>query len=87
MNEHVNPFAHITENPPVFTTKPRMEKRVEEAHIAQLAVQHNFPSWQAARPPGAERRKPRTYRTGRNVHFNTKIRAETSNRVYKQAMR
>jgi hypothetical protein len=84
MSERVNPFANI-EDPPVFTTKPRAEKRAEETAIAQLAEQNNFPSRQAARPSKAERRKPRIHRTGRNVQFNAKAKAETISRVYKQA--
>ena len=31
------------------------------------------------------RRKPRIHRTGRNVQFNAKAKAETISRVYKQA--
>jgi methylmalonyl-CoA mutase N-terminal domain/subunit len=86
MSERVNPFAHITEDPPVFTTKPRAEKRVEEATIARIAEENKFPSRQATtRPAKAERRKPRIHRTGRNVQFNAKATAETINRVYKQA--
>ncbi len=85
MSERVNPFAHITDDPPVFTTKPRAEKRVEEADIARLAEQNNFPSRQAARPARAQRRKPRIHRTGRNQQFNAKATAETISRVYKQA--
>ena len=78
-----NPFAHIKEDPRVFTTKPRAEKRVEQTAITQLAEQRNFPSRQAPKPPKVERRKPRIHRTGRNVQFNAK--AKTISRVYKQA--
>ncbi|MGO9338900.1 MAG: hypothetical protein ACLPY1_15485 [Terracidiphilus sp.] len=85
MSDRVNPFAHINEDPPIFTTKPRAEKRVEEKAIAQLAEQNNFPSRQAARAPRVERRKPRIHRTGRNQQFNAKATAETISRVYKQA--
>jgi methylmalonyl-CoA mutase N-terminal domain/subunit len=85
MSDRVNPFAHLNEDPQVFTTKPRAEKRVEETAIAQLAEQNNFPSRQAAKAPRAERRKPRIHRTGRNQQFNAKATAETINRVYKQA--
>jgi len=48
MNDRVNPFASISEDPPVFTTKPRAEKRVEDTTIAELAQRNNFPSRQAA---------------------------------------
>ena len=85
MSDRVNPFAHLNEDPPVFTTKPRAERRVEEEAIAQLAEQNNFPSRQAAKTPKTERRKPRIHRTGRNVQFNAKATAETIDRVYKQA--
>ena len=34
MSDRANPFAHINEDPLVFTTKPRAEKRVEEKAIA-----------------------------------------------------
>jgi methylmalonyl-CoA mutase N-terminal domain/subunit len=85
MNERVNPWARINEDPPVFTTKPKAEKRVEEAAIELIAEQNNFPSRQAPKPAKAERRKPRIHRTGRNVQFNAKITAETNSRVYKQA--
>jgi hypothetical protein len=84
MSERVNPFANIKE-PPVFTTKPKPEKLVEDEGIARLAEQHNFPSRQAAKPPKAERRKPRTHRTGRNQQFNAKATAETIHRIYKLA--
>ena len=85
MSERVNPFAQITEDAPVFTTKPRAEKRVEETAIAQLAEQNNFPSRQAAKAPKTERRKPRIHRTGRNQQFNAKATAETIGRIYKLA--
>lgn len=85
MSDRVNPFAHIKEDPPVFTTKPRAEKRVEETTITQIAEQHNFPSRQAVKPPKGERRKPRIHRTGRNQQFNAKATAQTISRVYKQA--
>ena len=77
-------FAHIKENPPVFTTKPRAEKRVEETALTQLAEQHNLPSRQAPKPPKVERCKPRIHGTRRNVQFNAKAKAETISRVCKQ---
>jgi len=83
MNERVNPFANLTD-PPTFTTKPKTEKPVEEATIAKLAEQNNFPSRQATKAK-AERRKPRIHRTGRNQQFNAKATAETINRIYKLA--
>jgi len=85
MSERVNPFANI-QDPPVFTTKPRAEKPVEEETITRIAEENKFPSRQAAtRPARAERRKPRIHRTGRNQQFNAKATAETISRVYKQA--
>ena len=84
MNERVNPFANLTDVP-VFKTKPKPEKPVEEETITKLAEQNNFPSRQAVKQPKAERRKPRTYRTGRNVQFNTKVTAETHAKVYRLA--
>jgi hypothetical protein len=85
MSERVNPFAPINEATPVFTTKPRAEKRVEEKVIAELAERNNFPSRQAAKPPKVERRKPRIHRTGRNQQFNAKATAETIDKIYKLA--
>jgi hypothetical protein len=85
MNDRVNPFASISEDQPVFTTKPRAEKRVEDAAIAELAERNNFPSRQAARPARSERRKPRVYRTGRNIQFNAKVSAETMSKIYRLA--
>lgn len=84
MNERVNPFANL-KDAPVFTTKPKPNKPVEEATIAQLAEQINFPSRQAAKPVKVERRKMRVYRTGRNQQFNAKMTAETVARIYKLA--
>jgi len=84
MSERVNPFKHLSD-PPVFTTKPRTDQPVEEDAIARIAEQNNFPSRQAAKPTKTERRKPRIHRTGRNVQFNAKAKAETISRVYKQA--
>ena len=84
MSDRVNPFANVKE-PPVFTTKPRPEKPVEEETIARIAEQNNFPSRQATKPSRVERRKPRTHRTGRNQQFNAKATVETINKIYKLA--
>jgi hypothetical protein len=84
MSERVNPFANLTD-PPVFTTKPRTAKPVEEETIARIAEENRFPSRQAAKPAKAERRKPRIHRTGRNQQFNAKATAETIARIYKNA--
>ena len=87
MSERINPFANINEDAPAFTTKPRAQKPVEEATIARIADENKFPSRQAAtaKPPKAERRKPRIYRTGRNVQFNAKVTAETITKIYRLA--
>jgi hypothetical protein len=84
MNDRVNPFATI-KDPPVFTTKPKAEKPIEEETITRIAEENKFPSRQAARPVKVERRKPRIHRTGRNQQFNAKATAETINKIYKLA--
>jgi len=84
MNDRVNPFADI-KDPPVFKTKPRPDKPVEEETIARIAEQNNFPSRQASKPAKVERRKMRVHRTGRNQQFNAKMTAETVARIYKLA--
>ena len=84
MNDRANPFANL-KDPPVFTTKPKPERPVEEETISKLAEQNNFPSRQASKPAKVERRKMRVYRTGRNQQFNAKMTAETVARIYKLA--
>jgi len=85
MSDRVNPFAQINEDPPVFATKPRTGNPVEEATLARIAEENKFPSRQATKPVKAERRKPRIYRTGRNVQFNAKVTAETMSKIYRLA--
>lgn len=82
MTERANPFAQITETVN-FSTKARQQKPVPEAAIETIAAQNNFPSRQAPKAAATPRRKPRVYRTGRNVQFNAKISLETSQRFYK----
>jgi hypothetical protein len=84
MNTRVNPFANLAD-PPIFTTKTKKDRPVEEETIAQLAEQNNFPSRQPAKPPKADRRKPLIHRTGRNQQFNAKATKETIDRIYKLA--
>lgn len=84
MSERVNPFANLAD-PPVFTTKPKAEKPVEEGTISRLAADNNFPSRQPAKVSKVEKRKARTYRTGRNVQFNAKVTAETNAKIYRLA--
>jgi len=84
MNTRVNVFADLKE-PPAFTTKPKKETSVAEEAIARIADENNFPSRQAPKSSNAPRRKPRTYRTGRNQQFNAKATPETIQRFYKAA--
>lgn len=84
MNERVSIFSNLAV-PPVVATKPKKETPVEEAAIEQVAEAHNFPSRQAKKAAKIEKRKPRVYRTGRNVQFNAKITAETNAKIYKLA--
>jgi hypothetical protein len=84
MSDRVNPFADL-KDAPVFTTKPKATKPIEEETIARIADENNFPSRQAAKPTKAERRKPRIHRTGANHQFNSKVTAETFARIYKNA--
>ena len=85
MSERVNPFADINQEPPVFSTKPKSAKPVDEDTVERLAEEHKFPSRQATKPLKTERRKPRIHRTGRNVQFNAKATSETINKIYKLA--
>jgi hypothetical protein len=82
MSERVNPFANLA-GAPVFTTKPKAEKSVEEGAVARLAEDHNFPSRQAPRTAKSPAKKDRRYRTGRNVQFNAKVTQDTSDRIYR----
>lgn len=82
MSERVNAFSLLKE-PTSFGTKPRNEKRVEEAAIEDIARQNNFVSRQAPKPAKAGRRKQRRYRTGRNRHLGIKATDETVERFYK----
>jgi len=84
MSERINSFASL-KDPPVFTTKPRAAKPVEEETITRIAEQNNFPSRQATRAPKADKRKPRVHRTGRNQQFTAKATAETIGKIYKLA--
>lgn len=83
MSGRVDSFA-ILKEPTAFTTKPKPEKRVEEAAIAEVARVNNFPSRQ---PPKAAtpKRQQRRYRTGRNRHLGIKATDETVERFYKAA--
>lgn len=58
MNQRINPFANLA-GAPVFSTKPKKDKPVEEETIAHIAEQNNFPSRQAAKAPKEPKRKPR----------------------------
>jgi len=82
MTQRVNSFAPLNDDVN-FPTKPKQQKPVPEAAIETIAAQNNFPSRQAPKPQATPRRKPRVYRTGRNVQFNAKISLETMQRFYK----
>jgi hypothetical protein len=84
MNKRVNAFASLSEDPPVFTTKTRTDKPVPTATIDRIAAENNFPSRQA-KAPATPKRKPRTYRTGRNQSLGIKATVETVERFYKAA--
>src|SRR5580704_3070353 len=84
MSKRVNAFANL-DDPPVFTTKPRLDKPVQQETIERIATDNNFPSRQAAKAPKEPKRKPRIYRTGRNHLFNAKATPETIQRFYKVA--
>src|ERR1035438_1041406 len=83
MSTRINPFGNLND-PPIFATKPKKETPLEKETMERIAEQNNFPSRQAAKPK-AERRKPRTHRTGRNQQFNAKATPETIQRFYKAA--
>ena len=84
MNQRVDVFAMLKE-PAAFPTKPKPEKRADEAAIAEVARQENFPSRQAPKPNAAPKRKQRRFRTGRDRHLGIKTTAETQERFYKAA--
>jgi hypothetical protein len=83
MNRRVDAFATLSD-PAAFTVKPKPETRVEEAAIAEVARQNNFPSRQAPKSD-VPKRKQRRYRTGRNRHLGIRATAETLDRFYKAA--
>jgi hypothetical protein len=85
MSERANPFADLNKDLPVFTTKVKADKPVEEQTLAKIAEDNEFPSRQAPKIKKPERRKPRIHRTGRNQQFNAKATAETINKIYKLA--
>lgn len=84
MSGRVNPFALLSE-PTAFTTKPKPEKRVDEAAIDAIARQENFPSRQAPKANAQPKRQTRRYRTGRNRHLGVRVTVETLERFYKAA--
>lgn len=84
MSGRVDPFA-ILKEPAAFTTKPKPERRVEEAAITEVARANNFPSRQAPKGDETPKRKQRRYRTGRNRHLGIKATEETVERFYKAA--
>jgi hypothetical protein len=83
MSGRVDPFA-ILKEPTAFPTKPKPEKRVEEAVVAEVARENNFPSRQPPkRDAEQKRRQQRRYRTGRNQHLGIKVTEETREKFYK----
>ena len=84
MSGRVDPFA-ILKEPTAFTTKPKPEKRVEEALVAEVARDNNFPSRQAPKSTAAPKREQRRFRTGRNRHLGIRATEETVARFYKAA--
>ena|SRR5579871_5463963 len=84
MTERVDPFAGLGA-PPAFTTRPRREKPIANDAIERIAEKHNFPSREARKAATAPKRKPRTYRTGRNCNFGVKATNETIARFHKLA--
>lgn len=84
MSGRVDPFA-ILKDPVGFTTKPKPERRIEEAAVAEVARDNNFPSRQAPKSATPPKRKQRRYRTGRNRHLGIKATEETVERFYRIA--
>jgi hypothetical protein len=82
MSGRVDPFA-ILKEPTAFATKPKPEKRADEAVIEDFARQNNFPSRQSPRPDAKPKRQQRRYRTGRNRHISIKATEETQGKFYK----
>jgi hypothetical protein len=84
MSTRVDAFALLKE-PAAFATKPKPEKAVDEAAVAEVARQNNFPSRQAPKAEASPKRKQRRYRTGRNRHLGIRASAETVEHFYKIA--
>ena len=84
MTGRANPFADFAELP-AFATKPRLDKPIEKASVARLAEEQGFPSREAPKASRTPKRKPRIYRTGRNLQFNAKVTSQTFDRIYKAA--
>jgi hypothetical protein len=82
MSGRVDPFA-ILKEPTAFPTKPKPEKRVEEAAVAEVARENNFPSRQPPKRDAEQKRQQRRYRTGRNQHLGIKVTEETKEKFYK----
>jgi len=61
-----------------FATKTGTEPKPSEDLVRRIADAGGFPSRAPVPPP----RQPRTYRTGRNVPFATKVSPETIDTLY-----
>jgi hypothetical protein len=55
-----------------FAPKPAAAPAPTQAQVKTVSEAVNFPSRETAKPSGKVPRKPRRYRTGRNVQFNAK---------------
>ena len=87
MNQRVNPFEATLKDLPTFGLKPKPEAHVAKDDVDRIADDTGFVSRQPVKPakPKEQRRKARTYRTGRNVQFNAKVTSDAAQRFYKLA--
>lgn len=69
----------ISEFAPKAAAAPTSPTQQQVKTVSEAA---NFPSREIARPSGNVPRKPRRYRTGRNVQFNAKALQKTVDRFY-----
>src|SRR5215469_2129482 len=74
-----NPFAGLG-TPPAFQRKPRPPSAIEDEAIDLIAEESGFVSREPPKAAKAPKRKPRVYRTGRNINFTLKVTGETRDR-------
>ncbi len=84
MSERVNPFAGLGDAPS-FEPRQKRERPLANEAINRIAEESGFHSRPAVRTPRTAKRKPRTYRTGRNVSGNIKATQATWDRFYRVA--